>query len=229
MEQVFTIHCNHHKERSAEYLDKECCEFICHECYHVRDQFEKEGIIAIETVKHAIKKTMKLMNLRDYQRSMVNIQKDMTMTIDCILNSIMEDMEEISQKFDNKEAELSSVMIDAIKKNIVIAGFDKKELAIVGERIKAELISFNEKAIKATNEITKMGETQIIDSSDCKNEANVENKALIQLNLINGIQREDYKEIEKRKNPKIEVKPTNTKEQVIEELRKAYKPNEEIG
>ena len=207
MEQAFTIHCNHHKDRSAEYLDKGCCEFICNECYNAKDPLEEIPIAMIK-IQPIIQRTMKLMLLKSYQAAM----KEISQIIDGMLNSINAEDEVICKEFKNKkEVELSSVMIGAIKKDKNIVGFDKKCVDALGDKIKSDLNLFNEKAVGIIKECSNMAGK--VDSS---------------VEIIK--KKEKPKAFEgKPMQASHTVKPIKTKELVIEELRQLYKPNNEIG
>jgi len=238
MEQAFTIHCNHHKDRSAEYLDKGCCEFICNECYNAKDPLEEIPIAMIK-IQPIIQRTMRLMRLKSYQAAMAQTKKEISQIIDGMLNSINAEDEVICKEFKNKkEVELSSVMIGAIKKDKNIVGFDKKCVEALGDKIKSDLNLFNEKAVGIIKECSNMAGKvdSSVNSNSVKANTKKETSALKQLNAISEVEREIIKKKEKPKafegkpmQASHTVKPIKTKELVIEELRQLYKPNNEIG
>jgi len=181
---------------------------------------------------------MKLMRSKDYQIAMNMMKNNIIMVIDSMLNSILAEDEIVSKEFKNKkEKEISSLMIEAIRKDINIVGIDKKSLETIEDKMKTELNVWNKTAISAIKGKLDMANKLNV-SENSINQAITEEKASAskQLNSTNGIERDNENVKEKLKAQKKEtkqasqtIKPIKTKEQVIEELGKVYKPNESIG
>ena len=166
--------------------------------------------------------------MKDYETAMADVKKDIIHTFDSMLNLNSKEEEATLKELKGGNG-IEIEFMNAISEDESIADVDKKSVDIVEDMIKKELNECNQKIMQAIRENSNRTNKVNDSKKDLKAITEKEASAPKQLNSNNEIEREKDKVKEKPKHVNQTFKPIKSKVQVIDELKKMYKPNERIG